>query len=62
MFRKNEIEHLTHDIEQIFKFNFLENFFFLFFLDEKMYSIFFYLLSQNYLLDIEISNLKIFQN
>lgn len=36
MFRKNEIEHLTHDIEQIFKFNFLENFFFsFFFLDEK---------------------------
>lgn len=49
MFRKNEIEHLTHDIEQIFKFNFLENFFFLFFffLDEKnVFYIFFYLLSR----------------
>lgn len=48
MFRKNEIEHLTRDIEQIFKFNFLENFFFsFFFLDEKnVFYIFFYLLSR----------------
>lgn len=45
MFRKNEIEHLTRDIEQIFKFNFLENFFSFFFLDEKnVFYIFFYLL------------------
>lgn len=66
MFRKNEIEHLTHDIEQIFKFNFLENFFFLFFFRWKKCILYFftYFHVQNYLLDIEIYNWKliVFEN